>query len=111
MSKVIRTNDKLWDSIIEEIKKENPNKRWNARFSQQTVKRYKDRGGEYLNRKAKKNSLSKWTKEDWQYVDENKKGRYLPKKIIDSLNPKQKKETNENKIMGGGLNTKVKWEP
>jgi hypothetical protein len=28
---------------------------------------------------------SKWTKEDWQFVDENKKGRYLPKKIIDSL--------------------------
>jgi len=90
----VRNDPKLW----EEVKKEcQGDKRWNARIAQQAVLLYKKRGGTYSKSVPKsKTDLKKWTDEDWKYVSKDSK-RYLPKKVIDSLTPKEKKEASESK--------------
>lgn len=91
---MIRTNPKLWEQVKKEIQGD---KKWNARIAQQAVQEYKRRGGGYKGEK-KPTSLSKWTKEDWGYVNGSKL--YLPKKVRDSLTPKQKKEFSNGKKLG-----------
>ena len=75
-----------------------------ARAMQLAVKYYKDMGGRYGGAKSSSNKLSKWTKQDWGYVnkgDEKKpksqKGRYLPKSVRTSLTDAQKRATNRKK--------------
>lgn len=75
-----------------------------ARAMQLAVKYYKDMGGRYGGSKSSSNKLSKWTKQDWGYVnkgDEKKpksqKGRYLPKSVRTSLTDAQKRATNRKK--------------
>jgi hypothetical protein len=71
------------------------------------VKIYKERGGEYIGKKNPNNSLTKWSKENWQYAGSEGKSRYLPKKIIDAL-PKKIIET-ENKLKGNKLGQKIPY--
>jgi len=92
----MRTNEKLWEQVKKEIQ---GSKKWNARIAQQAVQEYKRRGGGYTDEK-KKNSLSKWTKEDWGYVKGSK--RYLPKKTRDIVekSPELKKKVTRGKKLG-----------
>ena len=75
-----------------------------ARAMQLAVKYYKQMGGRYGGAKSSSNKLSKWSKQDWGYVnkgDEKKpksqKGRYLPKSVRTSLTDAQKRATNRKK--------------
>jgi hypothetical protein len=93
-----RTNEKLWKSIVEKLKKSSKygGVGWNARKAQAAVKEYKKRGGKYTGRKSSQNSLAKWTKQDWGYVSK-RGGRYLPKKVRESLTSSQKAAANRAK--------------
>jgi len=71
MSKIllIRSNPKLWESIVNKIKsKETAGThagQWSARKAQMAVKEYKEEGGGYKGDKDKNNSLVKWTRQEW----------------------------------------------
>ena len=95
MSKVIRSDPKLWEQVKKEVQ---GNKPWNARLAQQSVQEYKRRGGKYLSGDQKKTSLHKWTKEDWGYLPQSK--RYLPKKVRESLSEKEIKIASKGKVLG-----------
>ena len=103
MSSARRANPKLWERVKKEIaaSSKGGNKgQWSAHKAQLAVKRYKELGGTYIGAKKKDNSLDKWTKEDWQYVGEEKNSRYLPKKAIEHLSPAEKAATNRAKREG-----------
>jgi|TARA_R100000479_G_C6376884_1_gene199346 hypothetical protein len=75
-----------------------------ARAMQLAVKYYKQMGGRYGGAKSSSNKLSKWSKQDWGYVnkgDEKKpkseRSRYLPKKVRKNLTAAQKRVTNKRK--------------
>jgi len=96
MVKAIRLNPRLWERVKKEVQGD---KQWNARIAQQAVKEYKRRGGKYSKKiPQSKTSLNKWTKEDWQYILGTE--RYLPKKVIEMLNNKQKREASKDKKLG-----------
>jgi hypothetical protein len=102
-----RTNQELWERIVEEVKKGskggNPGE-WSARKAQLAVLLYKKRGGGYRGEKSSNNSLVRWTDQDWT----TKSGkpsletgeRYLPRKGIESLTPAQYAATSRAKRKG-----------
>ncbi len=60
--------------------------------------------------------LSRWTDQDWDYVTardkkipESKRGRYLPKKVRQSLTASQKAATNRKKRKAGGVGSRAKY--
>lgn len=85
--------------------------KWSARAAQLATKYYKDSGGRYAGKKSSKNSLSKWTKEEWQpnphaknrpepEIAKDKSGnttRYLPKNKWKSLSPSEAAATDKKK--------------
>jgi hypothetical protein len=75
-----------------------------ARAMQLAVKYYKDAGGGYKGPKKKSNTLSKWTKQKWKTKSGKPSSqtgeRYLPKKAIASLSPKEYAATTEAKRKG-----------
>lgn len=98
----IRNNERLWSKIKKQLLEANDGK-WNARMAQQAVKIYKQKGGTYAEGikgvkgvKRENTSLHKWTKEDWGYIDKPG-GRYLPKRVRDSLTPQERKLENTKK--------------
>lgn len=94
----IRTNEKLWQTVKNNIHKGSkggPAGTWNARKAQLAVRKYKDLGGTYKGSR-RGNSLVKWTKEKWDYIDGKKGNRYLPEKIRKTLTSKEK--VTENKL-------------
>lgn len=81
---------------------------WNARKAQLAVKEYKNKGGKYPStRKSSTNSLVKWTREDWGYIN-GKSGRYLPKSVRDKLTPKEKLIENRRKRLAIAKSKKTK---
>lgn len=104
--KVQRTNEDLWEQVKQELLQKNQNQ-WTARLAQQAVKIYKERGGKYIGKKDPDNSLSKWTKEDWDYNGEPKHSRYLPKKVRDVLPISISRK--ENQLKGNKLGEKVAY--
>ncbi len=102
-----RTKPKLWKGIVARVKAGSKGGRrgvWTARKAQLATARYKKAGGGYRGRKSSKNSLTKWSKQDWGYVSKRdskkpraKRGRYLPKKVRESLTKGQKAYTNRKK--------------
>lgn len=106
---VKRTNEKLWKSIVTKVKKNSKGgkkNQWSARKAQLAVKEYKEKGGKYIGKKSKKNSLVKWTKQKWRTKSgknsiqgPNSTGeRYLPDKAIKSLTKKEyNKSTNKKR--------------
>lgn len=102
-----------WDRAKRDaIKQYSSDGKWNARVAQQAVRIYKERGGRFGGKKKRVNSLGKWTKQDWTYVNGNPQGRYLPRAVIAKLTPAQRAETNRNKIAGRRKGLKrVPWEP
>ena len=100
----IKSNPKLWEEIKNHIKrgsKGGPPGKWSARKAQLSVAEYKKRGGKYKGSKSKINSLTKWSREKWDYINptsrKTKKGRYLPEVIRKSLSKKEKKIENRRK--------------
>lgn len=100
-----KSNPKLWESIKNKVKagsKGGPPGKWSARKAQISVAEYKRRGGKYIGKKSTSNSLTKWSREKWDYISpssrKTKKGRYLPEKVRKSLTKKER--TIENKRKG-----------
>jgi hypothetical protein len=108
-----RTNPALWEKVKKEVlrgSKGGPPNKWSARKSQISTKLYKSRGGKYIGSKSKCNSLTKWSREKWDYISpKSKKGRYLPEKVRKSLTAKEKKL--ENKLKGSKRGKWVKYSP
>jgi hypothetical protein len=99
MTTAKRDNPELWEYCkLEALNKMNG--KFSARAMQYAVKLYKERGGGYLGPKSPANSLVKWTKEDWDYVGEEKHSRYLPKKAREHLTPGEKSATSKAKNIG-----------
>lgn len=65
--------------------------KWNARKAMLAVQEYKRRGGTYVGKRDAANSLRKWQREDWGYVDGDRTGRYLPAKVRAALTPAEKR--------------------
>lgn len=103
MSIAKKKNPRLWDKIKKEVlqsSKGGKKGQWSARKAQLAVKKYKKAGGGYIGEKTTKNSLKKWTDQEWDYVGEPKKSRYLPKKAREALTPQEKAATNRAKVRG-----------
>jgi len=102
MTSAIRTNPELWEKIKKRVLKSpkgGVSGKWSARKAQLAVSLYKKSGGKYRGKKSSNNSLVKWGKEDWGYINKSKKsGRYLPKKVRDCLSPREKRT--ENRLKG-----------
>lgn len=100
MSISIKSNPTLWEKIKKKYIRGNkgglPGTN-SARKMQMAVKEYKQKGGKYLGKISPKNSMRKWTREDWGYISGNKRGRYLPRKVRLSLTPEEKKRENRRK--------------
>jgi hypothetical protein len=99
-----KANPKLWESIKNKVKrgsKGGPAGKWSARKAQISVAEYKRRGGKYIGKKSRDNSLSKWSKEKWDYVSssgrKSKTGRYLPERVRKSLTSREKAIENRRK--------------
>ena len=75
-----------------------------ARAMQLATKYYKADGGRYKGPKKKSNKLSKWTKQEWKTKSGKPSSqtgeRYLPKKAIEALSPKQYAATTNAKRAG-----------
>jgi hypothetical protein len=94
-----RDDPELWEHCKKEAVYKMDGK-FSARAMQYAVKLYKERGGGYLGPKTAQNSLVKWTKEQWDYVGEEKQSRYLPKKARENLAPGEKAATSKAKNIG-----------
>lgn len=107
MAESVKTKPKLWKKIVSSVKSgSSGGKRgtWTGRKAQLAVQKYKKAGGGYRGKKSSKNSLSKWSKQDWGYITKDdakkprkKRGRYLPKKVREELTPSQKAYENRKK--------------
>tara|TARA_R110002012_G_scaffold263617_1_gene446784 strand:- start:1604 stop:1999 length:396 start_codon:yes stop_codon:yes gene_type:complete len=107
MSSAEKTKPALWKRIVASVKrgsKGGPSGKWTARKAQLSVQKYKKQGGGYRGRKKASNKLAKWTKQKWDYVSKGdekkprkKRGRYLPKKVRESLTAAEKAATNRRK--------------
>lgn len=93
-----RDNEPLWEYCKEEALQKMG--KFSARAMQYAVKLYKERGGGYIGAKSEKNSLVKWTKEDWGYTGESGHSRYLPKKAREHLTVGEKIATDRAKNKG-----------
>ncbi len=93
-----RDNQPLWEycknEAVEKMGK------FSARAMQYAVKLYKERGGRYLGKKSKENSLVKWAKEDWGYTGKIGESRYLPRKAREHLTVGEKIATDRSKNKG-----------
>lgn len=94
-------NPELWSRIKNKWHqgdKECKAGQWNARKAQLAVQEYKRSGGTYkTSHPSRNNSLVKWTKEDWGYIDDKPGNRYLPASIRKRLTPKEKRVENRRK--------------
>ena len=107
----IKANQRLWESIKKKVKagsKGGPKGRWSARKAQLLVAQYKSRGGKFKGKKSSRNSLTKWSREKWDYISKSgrksKRGRYLPEKVRKSLTPAEKRRENRKKGSKRGKN-------
>ena len=108
-----RTKPALWEKVKAEVKrgsKGGPPGKWSAKKAQLSVKLYKSRGGGYKGKKNPSNSLTKWSREKWDYISssgkKSKTGRYLPLVVRKHLSKKSKQVENKRKGSKRG-----KWVP
>lgn len=112
----IKSNPKLWEEVKKKVLRGNkggsPGK-WSARKAQISVAEYKRLGGGYKGKKSPSNSLTKWSREKWDYVSpsgrKTKTGRYLPEKVRKILSPSEKKR--ENRLKGSRRGKWVSYSP
>jgi hypothetical protein len=99
------SNPKLWETVKNKVMKMETGGtkagQWSARKAQMAVKLYKEKGGGYTEKKDLKNSLTKWSDQNWQTKSgkpSHETGeRYLPKKAIESLSNKEYRKTSRLK--------------
>lgn len=131
VAKTRRTKPRLWEKVKKSVLKSpkgGVSGKWSARKAQLAVAMYKKKGGGYYGKKSPSNSLRRWTREDWGYISDTKKGkksvrkskkksvrkskksvrkgRYLPKKVRERLSESEKKR--ENRLKG---TKRGKWIP
>jgi hypothetical protein len=94
-----RLDPELWEACKEAALKKMGGK-FSARAMQHAVSLYKKHGGRYAGSKSPQNSLVKWTREEWGYVGEPKRSRYLPKKAREHLTAGEKAATSRAKNKG-----------
>ena len=115
-----KTNEKMWKRIVSSVKSGSSGGRpgqWSARKAQIATKRYKKKGGGYKGAKSSSNSLSKWSKQKWDYVSKGdekkpraKRGRYLPESVRKSLSASERSATNRKKRQASAKgNQKAKY--
>jgi hypothetical protein len=103
----MRTNEALWSRVKNEVQRGSKGGhpgQWSARKAQLAVKLYKDRGGRFKGPRSSKNSLHRWTVQNWM----TKSGlpslltgeRYLPEKAIKKLSSSEYARTTRKKRMG-----------
>jgi len=90
--------------------------KWNARKAMLATQEYKRRGGRYVGPRSPANSLKKWERESWGYVDgedsqgeSNPAGRYLPAAVRAALTPAEKRR--ENALKRGRAGERVPYSP
>ena len=100
-------NQPLWDRIknrVQQSSKGGLPGQWSARKAQILVKEYKEQGGKFTGSKDPRNSLTKWTRENWRTKSGKpslKTGeRYLPAKAIKSLTSAEYARTTRKKREG-----------
>jgi UTP:GlnB (protein PII) uridylyltransferase len=102
-TKPSRSNQPLWERIVRRVKSDAKGGKpgqWSARKAQLVVLLYKQQGGKYLTKKDSRNSLAKWTRQQWttwNHQPSNQKLRYLPKKAWSKLSKQQIIATNRAK--------------
>ena len=107
LSKSMRTNPSLWESVKQEVTAGDKGGRpgqWSARKAQMAVKLYTDRGGKYTGKRDPNNSLHRWTTQHWT----TKSGlpslvtgeRYLPAEAIKHLSSSEYAATTRAKRRG-----------
>jgi len=102
-----KTKPALWKRIVASVKSGSAGGKkgqWSARKAQLATARYKKAGGGYRGKKSSSNSLTKWSKQKWDYVNKSdskkprkKRGRYLPESVRKTLTKSQKAATNKRK--------------
>jgi hypothetical protein len=101
MSETIRTKPLLWEKVKKSVKKSSKGGlpgTWTARKAQLSVLLYKQKGGGYKGKKSSSNSLVRWSKQKWGYINKKKKtGRYLPQIVRNQLTNKEKSVENRRK--------------
>lgn len=114
--KVKRSNQALWERVKRSVlkgSKGGPPNKWSARKSQLAVQYYKKKGGKYIGKKSQCNSLTKWSREKWDYISEksrkSKRGRYLPEIVRKNLSKKEK--LIENRRKGSKRGRWIKYSP
>lgn len=93
----MRTNPALWERIKESVMQKEvmgtQAGEWSARKAQLAVKLYKEQGGTYKGRKSSRNSLVRWTRQDWRTRSGKPSHitgeRYLPAEAIKHLSPQE----------------------
>lgn len=111
-----KANPKLWQQVKDKAMKSSkggiPGK-WSARKAMISVAEYKRLGGKYIGSKSRSNSLTKWTKEKWDYISpsgrKSKTGRYLPENVRKMLTSREK--SIENKRKGSRRGRWVSYSP
>lgn len=79
--------------------------KFSARAMQLAVKLYKAHGGRYKSPSkppVNRNSLRRWTAEDWGYAGKPKESRYLPRIVRERLTASEKRRTNVAKKRNRG---------
>lgn len=102
-----RSDPDLWEEVKAEVTAGSKGGRpgqWSARKAQLAVTLYKQRGGDYIGPKSPRNSLVRWTRQEWR----TKSGRpsletgerYLPKAAIQALSDREYAATTRAKRVG-----------
>ena len=100
---VQRTNPALWERVKRQVKASaqgGPPGKWSARKAQLSVAKYKAAGGGYRGKRDPNNSLTKWSREKWDYISSNSKqkyGRYLPEVVRKNLSKSTQSAENRSK--------------
>ena len=71
-----RTDPSLWERVKKRVLKSpkgGPSGKWSARKAQLAVALYKKSGGRYKGQKSSRNSLVRWTREKWGYINDTDK--------------------------------------
>jgi hypothetical protein len=106
----IRTNPRLWEAVKKKWLRSARGGvagKWNARKAMLAVQEYKRRGGGYVGRRDKNNSLKKWEREQWGYIDGDPSGRYLPAAVRKKLTTREKQR--EKRLKRGRVGTVVPY--
>ena len=104
-----KKNPRLWKKIVHTLRKGKKGGKpgqWSARKAQLAVAEYKKRGGKYVGKPSKNNSLRKWTRQKWRtksgknsIMGKGASGeRYLPTKTIQMMSNAEYNRSTRKKI-------------